>query len=572
MSAAPARLLLVDDNRDFLALCKGILVAAHPSAHIDTVETGLAALEYLGSHDVDVLLLDHLLPDIHGLEVLAEIRQRELDVAVIVATGAGDEQLVASLFRMGAWDYLIKSSFGAVRLRRAVESALERRHLERLIREQSNDLARTSREVQSKARALDEAYENLRDKSRQLQDLSDSLEIEVQRRTEAQRATSSFLNHVLDSTVDHFIVVAARSGEIMTFNRGAELAFGHRASEVVGALHYRELFVELQRDDEALAQLDNQVYSSGRCTRTFHAVDLRGEFFVAQVGISRLHAADEGDVAAFVFMGSDVTRERQLTEQNARYIEQIEQANEDLRRKNEEILAAHRLKGQFVANVSHELRTPLNAIIGYADLMQAGVYGPLQGKQVAAVGGISSRAADLLHLINGILDMARIEAGRLDLHLEEFQLGGVVDEVLDTVAVLVDDKAIQLSFAPDGEGLLLYSDRQKVSRVLLNLVHNAVKFTEAGFVRVEASPVDHGLEIRVVDSGIGIAAEDLEMIFDEFRQVDGTSTRRFGGTGLGLAITRGLVGELQGELWATSVPGEGSTFSVRLPRRHLGDA
>jgi signal transduction histidine kinase len=241
-----------------------------------------------------------------------------------------------------------------------------------------------------------------------------------------------------------------------------------------------------------------------------------------------------------------------------------------LRLKNEQILEATRLKSEFLANVSHELRTPLNAIIGYADLMIGGVYGGMKPRQDQAVEGIATRARDLLDLINQILDLAKVESGKLDLRPERFPLAELLEDVVETgqvLAMAAGKRELDIGWVNRAaEGLSLYTDRQKLRQILLNLVNNAVKFTKVGFVTIEVRLIDHEeVEVAVLDSGIGIPPAELERIFDQFRQVDGTSTREYGGTGLGLAISRQFAEHLGGTLVAESVFGEGAALRLHIP-------
>ena len=554
--------LLVDDNEAFLGLLSSFVRRHYPDCHLGLAATGEQALQQLISGDWDVVLLDYRLPDVDGLEVLAEIRKRQVDTAVVMVTGEGDERLAADIFRMGAHDYLVKSAIDPSGIRRCLDQVLMRRLLEAQIAEKSGELVRSSRELAERTRALDTAYEKLHEKKEQLRHLSDSLEQTVQRRTAELRKTTRFLNKVLDATVDHFVVAAGPDGTIRTLNRGAELAFGRVATKTVGELHFRELFDELA-DDAALAGLVAAIHAKGSLT-----MDLTGRAsgggFAAEVSLSVLSLSSEED-DGLVILGWDVTHERELEDRNQAYVRQIEVANEDLRRKNEQILEATRLKSEFLANVSHELRTPLNAIIGYSDLLSGGIYGELEGKQASAILGIGTRAKDLLALINEILDLAKIEAGRMNLRLERFMLSEVISEVVETGRVLAVDKAVEVSWDQDGDDLELTTDPQKLQQILINLVSNAVKFTPVGTVRVETRVEGTDLVVLVRDTGIGIPREELAKVFDEFRQVDGTSTREYGGTGLGLAISQKFAVCLGGDLFAESRLGEGSAFTLRIP-------
>jgi signal transduction histidine kinase len=215
--------------------------------------------------------------------------------------------------------------------------------------------------------------------------------------------------------------------------------------------------------------------------------------------------------------------------------------------------------------MSHELRTPINSLIGYTALLLDGVLGEITPKQRDALQRGRAAAEHLLALINDILDLAKIEAGKMPLHVTEVVLREVVLEVGQQVEPMVRKKQLQFvtEVAPNTPPLL--TDRTKVKQVLLNLLSNAVKFTTKGGVTIRACPVAGGVQIDVIDSGIGIRPDDLQAIWEDFRQVDQSRTREFGGTGLGLSITRKLLDRLGGSVTVKSTYGEGSTFSVTLP-------
>lgn len=569
----PPRLLVVDDNPQFVRLASGLIQRHYPGAEIQSARTGEEAIDALTTGDFDIALLDYRLPDIDGLEILGEVRKRGLATAVVMVTGEGDEQLAADLFRMGAHDYLVKGRVDAMSLRRSLDSVLSRLSLEHLVRGKSDALVEASTKLEEKARALDTAYDKLREKKEELRHLSEGLEIAVNQRTAELRATTRFLNRVLDASTDHFIIAADDDGTVLSFNRGAEAAFGHRAQDVIGRLSAWSLFEELVVDEPAAQALIEDARATGRTQRQFTGIDVRGRRFIANLTISRLadeHEPDPidgyADAAGFVLLGTDVTERLELERKNLAYVQQIELSYADLRRKNEQIVAATRLKSQFVANVSHELRTPLNAVIGYADLILGGIYGDVVPRQRAPLEGIGARARDLLALINDILDLARIESGKDDLRVEAVDVEAILSEVVETARVLAVDKHIRIEQGPISDGVrTVETDPQRLRQILLNLVSNAVKFTHEGFVRVEVRAESEAVTFVVSDSGIGIPRADLDAIFDEFRQVDGSSTRQYGGTGLGLSICRKLAVAMGGRLWAESTLGVGSTFRLHLP-------
>jgi len=249
-----------------------------------------------------------------------------------------------------------------------------------------------------------------------------------------------------------------------------------------------------------------------------------------------------------------------LAIQNARLFREVED-------KGRQLGIASKHKSQFLANMSHELRTPLNAILGYTKMIQSNIYGDVPEKIRDVVGRLEQSGRHLLGLINDVLDFSKIEAGQLTLSLHEYSMKEIVRAVVAAVDPLAVDKklSLELALAPDlpvGKG-----DQQRIVQVLLNLVGNAIKFTEAGAVRVAATTSDGTFVVSVRDTGPGIAPADQQRIFEEFQQADSSNTRKQGGTGLGLAIARRIVQMHGGRMWVESAPGEGSTFWFTLPVR-----
>jgi signal transduction histidine kinase len=217
--------------------------------------------------------------------------------------------------------------------------------------------------------------------------------------------------------------------------------------------------------------------------------------------------------------------------------------------------------------MSHELRTPINAMLGYTALMREEIYGALNDKQEGALRKIYGASQHLLALINDILDLSRIEAGKMPIRIEEVRLGPIVHELSQAMEPMVREKRLEYRTELADDLPVLMTDRTKVKQILLNLLTNAVKFTAQGSVTLRAHLVEEKNRFRmeVEDTGIGIEQQDLEAIFDDFRQVDQSSTRQVGGTGLGLSITRKLVSLLRGRVHVESEYGRGSVFAVELP-------
>ena len=248
----------------------------------------------------------------------------------------------------------------------------------------------------------------------------------------------------------------------------------------------------------------------------------------------------------------------------------LKRVEAELRVAKEQAELANKHKSQFLANMSHELRTPLNAVLGYAELIQDGIYGEVSAKTHEVLERIQQNGRHLLGLINDVLDLSKIEAGELTLAPIDYSMRELALGVVSATESLAAEKKLTLEVdvaadLPHGRG-----DERRLTQVLMNLVSNAIKFTDAGAVRIAATVEGGSFVVAVSDSGIGIAVEDQQRIFDEFQQVDSSSTRKKGGTGLGLAIARRIVELHGGRIALESTPGQGSTFSVTLPVR-LGE-
>ncbi|WP_188130501.1 sensor histidine kinase [Neomesorhizobium albiziae] len=247
-----------------------------------------------------------------------------------------------------------------------------------------------------------------------------------------------------------------------------------------------------------------------------------------------------------------------LAIQNAKLFREIEE-------KGRELEAASRHKSQFLANMSHELRTPLNSVLGFTELLVDGIYGELPERAKATVSRVQANGRHLLGLINDVLDLSKIEAGQLTLTLEDYSVGQIVRSAVTAVEPLARSKGLALAATVPEHLPLGRGDERRLTQVLLNLAGNAVKFTERGAVDIFADAVDGHFEIIVRDTGPGIAPEDQSLIFEEFQQVDNSSTRQKGGTGLGLAISKRFVEMHGGTIDVESVPGSGSTFRITIP-------
>jgi len=263
----------------------------------------------------------------------------------------------------------------------------------------------------------------------------------------------------------------------------------------------------------------------------------------------------------------EVAKKTDLLGERANLIALLEKANTQLRELD-------RLKSTFLANMSHELRTPMNSIIGYSDLLIDGVDGPINEEQEKSLNRISNNARHLLQLLNDLLDLSKIEAGKTEIEAEQFNLKGLIDSVVPMFEGMITQKGLSLDFDIDENLPLVYGDRNKIQHVLMNLLSNATKFTDRGGITIRAGISGSGIqpgespifaEVCVEDTGIGIKDEDLGKIFDKFVQADLSTVRQYDGTGLGLSIARGLIALHNGMIWATSKYGKGSQFYFTIP-------
>jgi signal transduction histidine kinase len=295
---------------------------------------------------------------------------------------------------------------------------------------------------------------------------------------------------------------------------------------------------------------------------------LTAELQARQMELQRSNA-ELADKAALL-----AAQNRDIETKNA----EIEQARQEIEERAKQLDQANRYKSQFLANMSHELRTPLNSLLVLARLLAQNPLGNLTGKQVEYATVIHSSGSDLLRLINDILDLTKVEAGKMDINPERFALDGLVEDLRGVFGPLTEEKRLGLSISTGPEVPAdLVTDKQRLRQILYNLLSNAVKFTERGYVELlieTAPPQEEGapswIVFSVTDTGIGISPENLTNIFSAFQQGDGTTSRRYGGTGLGLAICREVAARLGGEVTVHSELGRGSTFSLNLPLTQHG--
>jgi PAS domain S-box-containing protein len=401
-----------------------------------------------------------------------------------------------------------------------------------------------------------------------LREMYDKLERMVAERTHELEETGDFLNSVLDSSTEYSIIATDLHGTILSYNEGARRIYGYEPEEIIGA----PVRILIPREDEELEKA-REILKHVRREGTYSGETLRvckgGRRFPARFVMTTRYD-DVGNPAGYTTISRDITQQKEMEAQLLEYTGNLEalvaSKTGELQDANVELERANRLKAEFLASMSHELRTPLNAIIGFAGVLRDEMAGGLNEDQKQFVGDIFKSGEQLLNLINDILDLSKVEAGKMELVPEDVILSGIFDEVQTIVQGMAVRKGLSLSFREEPPGIVLTADRVKLLQILYNLLSNSVKFTpDDGTIRVEAERRDADTCFRIIDSGVGIPEDSLELIFEEFRQVDSQLSRQYSGTGLGLALTKKLVALHGGTVAVESEVDKGSVFTFTIP-------
>ena len=541
----PVNILLVDDRPENLLALEAILDTL--GENLVRANSGNEALKQLLRQEFAVILLDVQMPGLNGFETaqLIKARERTRSVPIIFLTAISKEETyVFKGYEVGAVDYMSKP-FQPDVLRSKVAVFVE------LYRKQEQIKAQEQLLRESERRELE------------LRHLAELVE------SEAKTA------EIVDSAMDA-IITFDESRKVTLFNAAAERMFCVAASEAIGS-PMNEFFPAPFRDDyldaicSAVApkrgnDCDNNP-EDARALESLTGLRRTGEHFPLEASISCLELKG---TKVYTVIGRDVT-ERKRTEEELRTqaislantTAELTATNETLSQRQLELERAMNARNRFYASMSHELRTPINAIIGYNTLLLDNIYGPLNGKQKEGLQRTLKAARHLLELVNDVLDLSKIEAGKIELTLQPVMFPYLIEDLFVTVRPLADEYGSSLSLEMDGEPFNIVSDPRRVRQILLNLLSNAIKFGEGKPIRVACKQdPNRGVEIEVIDEGVGIAKDDISRIFEEFVQV---SESKQPGTGLGLPISRRLAQLLDGSLTVRSTPGQGSSFCLTLP-------
>jgi PAS domain S-box-containing protein len=543
-NAEQVDILLVDDRPENLLALEAILESL--GQRLVRARSGEDALRCLLEREFAVILLDVQMPGMNGFETAQMIKSRERTkfVPIIFLTAISkDQEYVFKGYSVGAVDYMFKP-FQPEILRSKVNVFVEL-YLQR--------------------RRIAEQEQRLREIERQ--------ELELRHMRELLESEARF-REIVSSAMDAIVAFDA-SGKITLMNGAAERMFGTPASEGVGR-EIAAFFPEGMSMGVVTAICDSGEATAGaaHAIQTPHSLTGRrasGETLPLEASISCL---DTPSARTYTLIARDISERveheealRRQAESLAASTKELSQLNEELHRRQLDLERAMTARSRFYASMSHELRTPINAVLGYSTLLLERIYGPLNDKQVEGIERTQKAARHLLELVNDVLDLSKIEAGKIDLRLQPVEFPMLIEELFVTVRPLADEHGSALSIEHRAaEPVKVVSDPRRVRQILLNLLSNAIKFGAGKPITVVCDRTDDGGAIvEVRDQGEGISHDDQERIFHEFVQLGKTQLQD--GTGLGLPISRRLAELLHGSLTVESAIGAGSTFRLQLPQK-----
>lgn len=514
--AVSIRALLVEDNPgDVLLLRQMLRRFTAPQIELISAERLEMACQHLTERTYDIILLDLSLPDTQGYATFERLQKVASLTPIVVLTGLDDEELALRAVRAGAQDYLVKGEISDQLLMRAIRYAIERKRTET-----------TLRESQMRYRAL---FENAN--------------------------TGIFL-----ITLD---------GHYLNVNQQAATMLGMRIEETIGLP--AEHFIVAGEQIDFCAQ--GQTLLTGTTIPIYECEVLREDSSPLPLEVNITLVRDGmGNPLYVQSIARDISRRRQIEDalhaERTQLTQRVAERTTELSIANSELMRNARLKDEFLATVSHELRTPLSVILTLSEALQEAIYGTVNEGQQKALQRIRKSGRHLLALINDILDISKIESGKLDLEIGPTSVQTICEDSLQMVQEAADAKRLTLMMALDPALTIIAADGRRLMQVLLNLLNNAIKFTpEGGTVElnVTGDPTTETVTFAVRDTGIGIRKEDLPRLFQPFVQLDSRLSRRYQGAGLGLALVYRLVKLHGGSVSVSSEPEEGSIFSVALP-------
>jgi len=577
-------ILVVDDSPDVLQMLSDILT--HHGYQVRTASSGRLALRSVAVELPDLILLDVKLPDLDGYEVchLLKSEEQSRGIPVIFISGRNDTADKVEGFNAGGVDYIAKP-FQLAEVLARVELHLTLRHLQKQLEAQNiqlqQEINKRDRIEKELAEQKSHMEELVAERTADLKNINEELQrkiVECKQSEEAIIESEERYRTTLDNTQEGYFEVNL-AGNFTFVNDAQCNDLGYTREELIG-MNYKQYTDEKTTKKEY--ELFNRIYRTGEQIKGFEGefIKKNGTKGFNEISVSVIRNK-EGKPVGFRGLSRDIT-ERKRTEKA------LSQAKEKAE-------LANRAKSEFLANMSHELRTPLNHIIGFTELVVDKQYGELNEVQEEYLKDVLQSSRHLLSLINDILDLSKVEAGKMELEVTKIHLRMILESSLSMVKEKAMAHRIRLLLDTNGSPEEIQADERKLKQILYNLLSNAVKFTPEGgsvtlsvryltfrdgqWITYDEQPVGLPLDrddqlmrrkglinISVQDTGIGIKDEDLQRIFDSFEQVDSSTNRRYQGTGLGLSLTRRLVELHGGRIWAESEgEGKGSKFILLIP-------
>ena len=380
--------------------------------------------------------------------------------------------------------------------------------------------------------------------------------------------TEAFSENLIQ-TANLMVVMLDNNGCVTFLNQTAEKITGYTQEEVKGE-NWFEMLVPRDRYPSFWEEFNRPI--AGGVPGAFENPILTRSGEERYIIWQNNEIRKGQQIVGTISYGNDITERKQAEEALRKAYDELEtnvkERTKELSEANLKLQEVDRLKSEFLATMSHELRTPLNSIIGFLGITLQEISGQINEEQRKQLSMAYGSAKHLLGLISDILDLSRIESGRFELQVNTFKIGDLISEVVENLEHLAMRKGLRLSKQVSGEGLSVTTDQRRLYQILLNLAENAIKFTDRGEVAIESKIYSNRLEITVIDSGIGIKKENMDHLFEAFRQIDGGMRRRYEGTGLGLYLSRKLADLLGGSICAESKLGLGSRFKVMIPNHH----
>lgn len=500
---AETKILVIDDEQTIVNLLKRFL--GEKGFDVITADGGKAGIEAVSKEpSFGVVITDIKMPDLDGIVVLKEIKKLDPDIEVIVSTGHGSLEVAVESLREGAFDFISKP-FNLDQMLYTVKRAADSYRSKKMIHELNKDLK--------------DAYV-------QLKSAKDSLELKVQERTKELMVSEKKYRSIIDDSFDP-IITLNNKGEIISWNKGAEMTFGYKDSEVL----IRPIDILIcDKQKNLMNSLAEQGYLRNFISQWKTS---GGEQMFVNITASEIENANTCLIAR------DITKEKKVDQ----------------------------MKSDFISNVSHELRTPLTSIKGAVELVLAGAEGAITDSQANMLNIVRNNALRLIRLISDLLDLSKIESGKIEMEIKRHDIVPILKDTIAEIKPVADKKKIIIDYRPEVPALELAFDKDRIKQVVVNLIGNAIKFTpEDGTITLSLKENNNNcVDVAVTDTGIGISRENFKKLFERFQQVDSSTTRVYGGTGLGLAISKSIVEMHKGRIWVESTPGKGSTFAFSLP-------